>query len=53
VRIQSNILGLLTSGQHEADAGRLAIFLASEDSRYIIGQTIVLDGGQSSIQQLD
>jgi len=35
-----------------ADVGRLAIFLASEDSRYIVGQTIVLDGGQSSIQPL-
>jgi NAD(P)-dependent dehydrogenase (short-subunit alcohol dehydrogenase family) len=35
-----------------ADAGRLAIFLASEESRYIVGQTIVLDGGQSSIQPL-
>jgi NAD(P)-dependent dehydrogenase (short-subunit alcohol dehydrogenase family) len=35
-----------------ADAGRLAIFLASDESRYIVGQTIVLDGGQSSIQPL-
>jgi NAD(P)-dependent dehydrogenase (short-subunit alcohol dehydrogenase family) len=29
------------------DIGRLAIFLASDESRYIIGQTILCDGGQS------
>lgn len=32
-----------------ADIGRLAIFLAGEESRYIIGQTILCDGGQSSV----
>ena len=32
-----------------SDVGRLAIFLASEDSRYIVGQTIIIDGGQTSI----
>ncbi|WP_306296605.1 SDR family oxidoreductase [Candidatus Entotheonella palauensis] len=34
------------------DIGRLAIFLASEESRYIIGQTLVIDGGQLSIMPL-
>jgi NAD(P)-dependent dehydrogenase (short-subunit alcohol dehydrogenase family) len=34
------------------DMGRLCLFLASEDSRYIIGQTILADGGQSSIMPL-
>ncbi|MFN8009602.1 MAG: SDR family oxidoreductase [Terriglobia bacterium] len=34
------------------DIGRLAIFLASEESRYIIGQTIICDGGQTSILPL-
>ena len=29
------------------DVARLAIFLSSEESRYIVGQTIVLDGGQN------
>ena len=29
------------------DIGRLAIFLASDESRYIIGQTILCDGGQT------
>jgi 3-oxoacyl-[acyl-carrier protein] reductase len=35
-----------------SDIGRLAIFLASEESRYIVGQTIVCDGGQSAIMPL-
>ena len=35
-----------------ADIGRVAVFLASDDSRYIIGQTIICDGGQTSILQL-
>ena len=29
-----------------SDIGKIAIFLASEDSRYIVGQTIIADGGQ-------
>jgi NAD(P)-dependent dehydrogenase (short-subunit alcohol dehydrogenase family) len=32
-----------------SDIGQLAIFLSSEKSRYIIGQTIIIDGGQSAI----
>jgi NAD(P)-dependent dehydrogenase (short-subunit alcohol dehydrogenase family) len=35
-----------------SDIGRLAIFLASDESRYIIGQTIICDGGQTSILPL-
>jgi NAD(P)-dependent dehydrogenase (short-subunit alcohol dehydrogenase family) len=35
-----------------SDIGRLAVFLASEESRYIVGQTIVCDGGQSAIMPL-
>ena len=34
------------------DIGRLAIFLASEESRYIIGQTLIIDGGETSIMPL-
>ena len=34
------------------DIARLAIFLASDESRYIIGQTIICDGGQSAIMPL-
>ena len=31
------------------DIGQLAIFLASDDSRYIVGQTIACDGGQTTV----
>ena len=34
------------------DIGQLAIFLAGEESRYIVGQTLVIDGGQLSIMPL-
>ena len=32
-----------------SDLGRLAVFLASDDARYIVGQTLVFDGGQMAI----
>jgi len=35
-----------------ADIGRLAVFLASDDARYIVGQTLIVDGGQTSIMPL-
>lgn len=31
------------------DIGRLVLFLASEESRYVIGQTILCDGGQTTL----
>ena len=32
-------------GEIEEDIGRVAVFLSSEDSQYITGQTIMVDGG--------
>ncbi|MCZ2260495.1 SDR family NAD(P)-dependent oxidoreductase [Sporosarcina sp. G11-34] len=32
-------------GEIEEDIGRVAVFLASEDSQYITGQTMMVDGG--------
>jgi NAD(P)-dependent dehydrogenase (short-subunit alcohol dehydrogenase family) len=34
------------------DVGRLALFLASDDARYLVGQTLLFDGGQSAIMPL-
>ena len=31
------------------DIGRLAIYLASDDARFFVGQTLVFDGGQSAV----
>jgi len=35
-----------------ADMGRIAVFLASDDARYILGQTLLADGGQTAIMPL-
>ena len=35
-----------------SDLGRLAVFLASDDARYFVGQTLTFDGGQSAIMPL-
>ena len=34
------------------DIGKLAVFLCSEDARFIVGQTIVADGGTTSLMSL-
>ncbi|GAB6989212.1 SDR family NAD(P)-dependent oxidoreductase [Paenibacillus pini] len=37
-------------GELESDIGRVAVFLASEDSSYISGQTIMVDGGATKLR---
>ncbi|WP_342513457.1 SDR family oxidoreductase [Sporosarcina sp. FSL K6-1522] len=37
-------------GEVESDIGRVAVFLASEDSDYITGQTIMVDGGATKLR---
>ncbi|SEG25607.1 SDR family NAD(P)-dependent oxidoreductase [Paenibacillus sp. UNC499MF] len=37
-------------GELESDIGRVAVFLASEDSDYITGQTIMVDGGATKLR---
>jgi len=37
-------------GDIEKDIGTVAVFLASEDSRYITGQTIMVDGGTTMLR---
>ena len=35
-----------------SDIGKLAVFLASESARYIIGQTLIIDGGLTALMPL-
>jgi hypothetical protein len=34
------------------DIAKLAVFLCSEDSEFIVGQTIIADGGTTSLMSL-
>ena len=54
VYIQSHRIGTIPVGfiGQPHDVGRLALFLASDDARYLIGQTLLFDGGQGSIMPL-
>ena len=50
----SDLAGKLPCGfiAEPADMGRIAVFLASDDARYILGQTLIADGGQLAIMPL-
>ena len=37
-------------GHPEEDIGRVVVFLASDDTRYITGQTIMVDGGSTMVR---
>lgn len=45
-----NGIPLRRLGDPEGDIGRVAVFLASEDSDYITGQTIMVDGGSIKLR---
>ncbi|WP_068776550.1 SDR family NAD(P)-dependent oxidoreductase [Paenibacillus sp. FJAT-26967] len=45
-----NRIPLRRLGDPEQDIGRVALFLASDDSNYITGQTIMVDGGSIKLR---
>ena len=50
----SDLAGKLPCGfiAEPADMGRIAVFLASDDARYFVGQTFLADGGQTALMPL-
>lgn len=44
-----NSIPLRYVGDPEEDIGRVAVFLASEDSKYMTGQTLMVDGGTTKV----
>ncbi len=45
-----NRIPLRRLGDPEQDIGQVAVFLASNDSDYITGQTIMVDGGSIKLR---
>lgn len=45
-----NKIPLRRLGDPEQDIGRVAVFLASNDSDYMTGQTLMVDGGSVKLR---
>lgn len=43
-------IALRRLGDPEEDIGRVAVFLSSEDSDYMTGQTLMVDGGSIKLR---
>ena len=49
-RVINETIPLRRMGEPEADVGPVAVFLASEDARYMTGTTLLADGGRGFLR---